>query len=48
MMGHFFMVIIVVFDFNVLPLGEEADFEALNCLPARVKFDTKHKTSFKH
>jgi len=33
---------------NGLALGEEADFEALNCLPARDKLDTEHKTSFKH
>ena len=37
----------------VLALGEEADFEALNCLPtlklsANTKLDTKHKASFNH
>jgi len=32
---------------NGLALGEEADFEALNCQPS-TKVDTKHKASFKH
>jgi len=36
---------------NGLALGEEADFEALNCLPPlpiAIGIDTKHKASFNH
>jgi len=33
---------------NVLALGEEADFEALNCLPAQNLSADGHKASFSH